>query len=80
MMGDPFRSIITLGKAKSTAKLADMAAREMARHCDARIDKARKALRLIDNFAWTAVTADCEASRKELQRRIDFCRQTLRDL
>lgn len=36
-----------------------------------------KALRLFDNFAWTAVTADCEASRKELNRRIAVCRATI---
>ena len=50
-MSDPFKSILTLGKAKDTAKLADLAAKEMARHCDERIDRARTILRQIKTHA-----------------------------
>jgi hypothetical protein len=75
-----YKSIATLAQAKSKAELADAAAQAMARHCDKRIERARKALRLIDTFAWSAITADSAQSRKELQRRIDICRETLRGL
>lgn len=39
MSADPFKSITTLVEAKRTAKLADAAAREMAKHFDARMKK-----------------------------------------
>lgn len=77
---DPFKSILTLGAAKQKAAVADMAAKEMARHCDKRIRRARAALRLIDTFAWSAVKADCPASHKELSRRIAKCREALSEL
>lgn len=43
-MGDPFKSIITLGNAKQAAAFADAAAKMMAEHCDRRIDKITSAL------------------------------------
>lgn len=44
----------------------------------AQIQILRDALGLIDTFAWTAVSADCEESRLELQRRIDACRKAMK--
>jgi hypothetical protein len=79
-MSDPFKSIIALGKAKVKAQTAHVAAREMARHCDARIKRARTALELINTFAWSAVSTDTPEAAKELQRRIDKCREILRTL
>lgn len=79
-MSDPLRSLIALDKAKQAAKLSELAANEMARHCDARIKKARKALSLIETFAWSAITADCPQSKMELMRRINVCRDVLKEL
>ena len=43
-----------------------------------RIELLMAAARLIDEFAWTAVTADCKESHQELNRRIRCCRAALR--
>ena len=79
-MTDPFKSIITLAEAKSTAQRAHIAAKEMARHCDKRVAAARKALRLIDTFAWSMVHTDTPQADKELMRRVNACRETLKNL
>lgn len=57
-MTDPFKSIATLVEAKRTATVADLAAREIAKHCDARIESVRAlidemtvAFRQIDQIA-----------------------------
>jgi hypothetical protein len=47
---------------------------------DVALVKARKALRGINTFAWSAMTADCEAARKEGMRRITACRDALADI
>lgn len=44
----------------------------------AEIERLRAALELIDNFAWSALTADCEEARVELNRRVQVCREALK--
>lgn len=41
------------------------------------IERLRDCLREFDEFAWTAVTADCEEARQNLQRKIDKARAAL---
>lgn len=41
--------------------------------------KLAKAARELDWFAWSAVTADCEPARRNLQRKIDNLRAALGD-
>jgi len=43
------------------------------------IERLRTALRLMDEFAWTAVTADCEEARIGLNERLAAVRAALKD-
>jgi hypothetical protein len=45
---DMLKQVTLAGKYKAEARLADLAAREMAKHCDARIKKLRKTLEQIE--------------------------------
>ena len=79
-MADALKAFVHDMRGKQQAKTAHLAAREMARHCDARIKRARKAFELIDTFAWSCVTTDNPKATKELQRRIGAVREALRNL
>jgi hypothetical protein len=48
------------------------------RGLEAEIKQLRAALEEIDNFAWSALTADCEEARVELNRRVKVCRDVLK--
>jgi hypothetical protein len=54
-------------------------ARKKLAAAEARIAELEAALRLVDDFAWTAVKADCEDARQELNRRVNICREALGD-
>jgi hypothetical protein len=43
-----------------------------------RLELLERAVELIDTFAWSCVTADCNASRAELNRRIECVRSAMR--
>jgi hypothetical protein len=62
-----------------TSKVRKLVA-EVRREVRKRNAAAKRALRLIDRFAWSAVTVDNPKARKELQRRLDICRAALEDL
>lgn len=47
---------------------------------DAALTIAIKALRGIDTFAWSSMQADCAASMREGNRRIEACRKALADI
>lgn len=44
-----------------------------------RVEKLREALKEFDEFAWTAVKADCEEARLNLQAKIDKARAILKE-
>ncbi len=79
-MADALKFFIHDMKGKQQAHAMNLAAKEMAKHCDARIKKARKALSLIDTFAWSMIHGDTPQCERELMRRITVIRETLASL
>ena len=76
-MSDPLKGLLLAAKHRDEANAAKAAGRAIARHCDIRIRAMRKALRLIDTFAWSCVSTDHPKAAKELQRRLDAVRKAL---
>jgi hypothetical protein len=70
-MGTPGRR-----EAFLTKRLAERS-EELKRTKDA-LRRSRRALTLIDTYAWVAVRCDCLPATRELQRRIEVCRAELR--
>lgn len=79
-MSDALKAFVHDMQGKQQARTAHLAAKEMAKHCDARIKKARKALSLIDTFAWSMIHGDTPQCERELMRRITVIRETLATL
>lgn len=77
-MSNALKTFLKVAEYKRKARVADLAAKEMAKHCDARVRRMRKALALIDTFAWSMITLPPPAA-KNLQRRVDACRKALAD-
>jgi hypothetical protein len=79
-MADALRAFIHDMQGKQQARTANLAARAMAKHCDARIKRVKKALSLIDTFAWSMIHGDTPQCERELMRRITVIRKTLAEL